>query len=865
MTSENNFDEMYEGALSSIDEDLQIPSEKEENPNPYKLDEGILKLGHDYDSSGVYFHFNETYQAIGVEDTDKFTTKDNIYLWISRNFDTRKKIELNCRWAIKQSDNTFKYKGSFNLDHTLDIGDEKILKDLNRKVSFSGNQIKNPSSEGSYVEFVDAILSLIMESDALDVFKEIDFELPEVIEDETSGDRNGIIQSFDEYPEDIQKEALKLLNDGRLFKEAQKSVSLTHQGHKTSRDALILMESSLFVGGQSNNITSVHGLIGGESGEGKSDLAIAVSLNFPTKYVRNLRNVSPKYPFYAKDDMNDDYNILIFDDATLNDDIIELIKCFSDNTTKEKELKTVKKQEGLVLSFGDAKFVVILTYAKSIPDNELGNRLFNLGVIVDEDEEKFLVKSKIRDNNVIGGNENLIIKRNRLIIQASIHYLIEQKINVFNPFLAIFNPEDYINRDVNHVSNMIKAKTFFEYKQRNQIRLNDDLTITIGDFDEYKFVMDMWSEDVDAQKYKLSERQKQILKVLPEMTRDEAYSHIEKLNNDLQTTQSRKAKDKLLNDEFTKKNIAKKLKCNQNTLVNDLDRNNQGTSKSLYELGLINKIQIDEDVRNSPNIYYKIKIEGESSESDESIVYDMYSQFTQLISYSITKQKILIDLLYYVNIIINEKGYIYLTNYCDEYNMDINVKSYDSLVDFIQGFFDDFKYDEYSIAIENSSLEELGQMSNYKQKIGKAFDEKNKEYMYSQNSDFLHSSEKTKENAPIVNPDENTLCKKESHSEHNNDLAIEGIFEEIGVDFTIAHKIFDALSSGEKNLNDIVNAIVDGENPDDVLMGNLPMKVEMSLKRLVENDYLHVIEPINQAKQYQIAPKLASVFEGDDV
>ena len=43
------------------------------------------------------------------------------------------------------------------------------------------------------------------------------------------------------------------------------------------------------------------------------------------------------------------------------------------------------------------------------------------------------------------------------------------------------------------------------------------------------------------------------------------------------------------------------------------------------------------------------------------------------------------------------------------------------------------------------------------------------------------------------------------------------------------------------------------------------MKVEMSLKRLVENDYLHVIEPINQAKQYQIAPKLASVFEGDDV
>lgn len=868
-TKENNFDEMYEGASTIVDEDLQIPSENKEYPNPYKLDEKILKNGHEYDSSGVYFHFNETYQAFGVVDNEDYfletKARDNIYLWISRNFDTRKKIELNCRWAIKQSDNTFKFKGSFSLDYTLDIGDEKILKDLNRKVSFSGNQVNNPSSKGSYVHFVDDILSLVMDSDCLDILKEINFELPEVIEDEASEDANNTIQSFDEYPENIQYEAMKLLNDGNLFEEIQKSVSLTHQGHTTSRDALILMGASLFVCGKLNNITSVHGLIGGESGEGKSDLAIAVSLNFPQKYVRNLRNVSPKYPFYAKDDMNDDYNILIFDDATLNDDIIELLKCFSDNTTKEKVLRTLKKQEPLVLSFGDAKFVVILTYAKSVPDGELSNRLFNLGVIVDKDEEKYLVKSKIRDNNVIGGNDNLIIERNRLIIQASIHYLIEQKMNVFNPFITIFNPEDYINRDVNHIENMIKTKTFFEYEQRDKILLNDDLTITIGAFDDYKFVIDIWSEDVDAQRYKLSERQKQILKLLPEMTRDEAYSHIEDLNENLQTIQSRKAKDKLLDDESTKKNIAKKLKCNVSTLSNDLDRNNQGTSKSLYELGLIDKIQIDEDVKNSPNIYYKIKIEEESSESDKSIMYDMYSQFTQLISYSITKQKIIIDLLYYVNIIINKKGYIYLKKYCDDYDKDINVKSYDSVVDFIQGFFDGFKYDKYSIDIENSSLEELGQMSEYKQEITKAFDEKNRIYMSSQNSDFLHSSEKTKENASISNPDENTICKMELHNEHNNDLAIEGISKEIDVDFTLAHEIFYVLSSGEKNLNEIINAISEGKNPDDVVMDTLPLKVEMSLKRLVENDYLNVIEPINQATKYQITQKLKSIFEGDDV
>ena len=80
-----------------------------------------------------------------------------------------------------------------------------------------------------------------------------------------------VINSFSEYPEDIQQEAMKILNDGLLFEEIQNSVSLTHQGDYTSRDALILMEASLFVDGKGNTLNSVHGLIGGDSGGGKSD------------------------------------------------------------------------------------------------------------------------------------------------------------------------------------------------------------------------------------------------------------------------------------------------------------------------------------------------------------------------------------------------------------------------------------------------------------------------------------------------------------------------------------------------------------------------------------------------------------------
>ena len=859
MTTEDyNFEEMGNLAMNVVDDAPQEDSKIDEVSSIYKLDDELLKEGDSYDFSGAYFQYKYKHESN--------PDARNIFIKIERNFNTKKKVEIIYTWVSKEDDDSFKKLALFRRD-TLPI--EEDIEDsgkssINKKIAHYGRNIANvDSTEGIFKETFQSIVRKIANSSGLEVFKELDYEIPEYPEDdEPFEDTSDVINSFSEYPEDIQQEAMKILNDGLLFEEIQNSVSLTHQGDYTSRDALILMEASLFVDGKGNTLNSVHGLIGGDSGGGKSDLAIVVGLNFPQKYVKNLRNSSPKYPYYDNENFNEDYNIIVFDDPRLTEEVIELIKLFADNTTIEKVLKTVKNQEPLILSFGDAKFVVILTYAKTLPDDELANRLFNLGVIVDE--EKPDVSDKVRDNNQTNGNFNPIIERYRLIIQASIHYLIEQEINVFNPFLSIFNTQDYISRDVNHVHHMIKTKTFYEYPQRRQIQFNEDLAITIGAFEDFKFVSDIWSEDVDAQRYKLSERQKQILKLLPEMTSEEAYKHIEDLNDNLTTTQSRKAKAKLLDDEYTKKNIAKKLKCNQNTLVNDLDRNNRGTSKSLYELGLIDKIQIQEGVSNSPNIYYKIKSEVESSNPDETTMYDMYSQFTQSISYSFTKQKIIIDLLYYVKIVINEGGHTYLKNYCDNYDKDIDVESYDSIVDFIEGFFDGFKYDEYRIPIDNAPLDVITQMAKYKHEIDNLFNEKNNGDIVSQNSEVLHSNEKTKENPPIVNSSKDTICKKELHNIHNTQSDIQSILEEINVEYGIAHEIYGVLSSGNKNLEEIRSNICECVNPDDFNVENLPLKVEVSLKRLVEHDFLVTIEPINQAKRYELTSEFSKLFEGDD-
>ena len=192
--------------------------------------------------------------------------------------------------------------------------------------------------------------------------------------------------------------------------------------------------------------------------------------------------------------------------------------------------------------------------------------------------------------------------------------------NVFNPYLSIFNPINYNNRDINHLASMTKAKTFFEYTQREQIQINEDLSLTIGSYKDLNFVHDIWARDEEAQLFKLSERQKQILELLPEMTSNEAFEKVDEINEELSSSQSRAYKKELMEKHSFAKSIAKKLKCNVSTLKHDLDRVSEGTHKSLLEIGLVDKIQLDEDNSKSPNFYYKIKDEGNVSNQEKSNV-----------------------------------------------------------------------------------------------------------------------------------------------------------------------------------------------------------------------------------------------------
>ena len=160
------------------------------------------------------------------------------------------------------------------------------------------------------------------------------------------------------------------------------------------------MESSIFVD------DGAHGLLGGETGDGKTDLALTCALNLPAKNVHIISSNSPKDIFYDFDSYDDEYNIIIFDDVVLNDELIKLIKLLSDNRVKKKVHKTVinGKAERFELK---GKYEIVITYAKELPDEELANRLFNIGVnIVDKGESKEHVKYNILDNKIINADDN---------------------------------------------------------------------------------------------------------------------------------------------------------------------------------------------------------------------------------------------------------------------------------------------------------------------------------------------------------------------------------------------------------------------------------------------------------------------------
>ncbi len=286
--------------------------------------------------------------------------------------------------------------------------------------------------------------------------------------------------------------------------------------------------------------------------------------------------------------------------------------------------------------------------------------MYKLNIIIKKEASKTSIKHKIQTNAVIDSDNNEIIKRSRLIIQAAIQYLVEKDIIVFNPFTLLFDPSSLNNRNIKGFITLIKSKTFFHVEKRKSVEINNE-AIYIGSYEDYCFVKELWDKSAETQELKLNSKQIKILDYLPEKTREEAYKDNEDALKKYKESDSREEKDKIIGKEYTRRNISTATDININTLRNYLDKS-QGTAKSLEDLGLIGKIKFDSDNPSSQWTYYKVK---KNDENNGCVACEIENN--KHINALKFKLDILYSLLTLSNISINEDGWEYLNSYCRNY------------------------------------------------------------------------------------------------------------------------------------------------------------------------------------------------------
>ena len=698
----------------------------------YKPDKLLMEKGYRYNSDGLFCPFE---------------TNPQYYLRIGRNANS---YEYSI--GLLNADNEFESKTSkyYNAKPITVINDsrDKQLK----------NQVKiniNPEYPEEAKPFYDGVLERDLNRFSIDLSNVSDFEqinkdfkvyeeekakLPESTDEDIVEEE--VFHSFNDYPSEIREIAIKIIEEDKLFDTIIDTVSILHKGNDKLKESLVLVCGTVYID------EPVQTEISAKTGAGKTNIVLAVVDNYPVHHVKILRTVSSKNIYYDFESYNEDYNILVHDDVLLSESNIETEKELTDNRKKIKELKTVNKESGTnkaVTYRLKGTFLNIYTYAKTNPDEEFSDRLFK--GFIEEDTKKSDVKNFIKRNALIKIKDNKDLKLLNQINQCSIQYLIERNVSVFNPFILLLNPEEFNNRDISNFISLANAKTFYHYSKRRQIRVKNK-TVLLGTYEDYKYILDRW--DTDIQKYKLSENQKAILNNITVYdSLEDFHEYVEGKSLEYKSAESSGTKTAIKEELDTIKSLSKRLGINSRTLKVDLDGSTEGRNKkNLEELGLIEKVLLDEDEYKSPYVYGRIKadIEEEVSISNKSIdtidIFELYPYFNALE----VKRSILNYLLHGYNFSNIYKGGIFLNNFCSNYKEPIT--DYDSLCNFIESFIIEFEKlpDEEGIDIDNI-------FNNFQ------YLDETERYLYTYNTENLYQIKKTTETSLNHELDKDLLIK----------------------------------------------------------------------------------------------------------
>jgi len=461
---------------------------------------------------------------------------------------------------------------------------EHLCREIPNKASLS--MVKTKRDNLIMKKLIDKI-DEIDKSDVSDFLEDLGLFLVNNEDDIFNQDQTlqNTINGFDDYPEHVQEEARQIVKNNP-FKFFEEVINITHKGDTKAKRLVLLSIASLFV----KNAKPVHQGFKGTTGVGKTSITNKTAAIVPERYIQKIRDTSPKYIYYAADSFNPEHNIFLFDDVVLNDVIIELLKTITDNETKNKVLKTVIEQKAQELKIpGNA--LVLCTVARDILNTELDRRLMYNNPKEDEDHTRE-VKEMIKTNSKLGFDlNNEKIKQLYLIANAVFELLIKNPIKVYNPYLEFMNLEDKNYTDIEHFSNLVKARTLYFQEKRYKI---DD--IVIGNIEDLKDVTDLWGSISAMQNYKIDMQQIEFLKKLPLYNHEHFLRMVEAW--EMNKTDFNNSKN------YTCNYLAKELNVSKSQVEHWVYGRKGSYKQGLEELGLVKPMQIDPEKRLSPKILY---------------------------------------------------------------------------------------------------------------------------------------------------------------------------------------------------------------------------------------------------------------------
>ena len=570
-------------------------------------------------------------------------------------------------WKIKEPKNDiYALCEAYSTTKFINVAD----KDRNKILGYNGANGNLPRDKNTIKEFWSNIIPFLNKYKVKSLLDE-NFEILQQEIESESEEEKYIYKTFEDYPEEVQKEANDILNNLDFIEEVLNTINWKHEGDKKTMIIELLSCGSLFIH------EPVHQYKDAKKGKGKTNGSNEIKGILPDQYVVDLPSFSSKSIYYHSTTiLHPEFNFIFLDDIVLNEDKDELLKLITDNNRPMKSHKTVingKPVEFILIG----EYLVIMNRADtSNMNDQLFDRLY-LNELENDENHEIKVKNKIKQNSIL--ETNVFLEKKRTMIKCAIQKLVDNNVKIFNPYLIFLNIKHHANRNINHYLGLIKAKTFFYQYQRSNI---DD--IIIGSIEDMEFVLSKVSESFETQKNKLDHVERSIIDFLK----------------------------KNKGNEFKLKELEKPIGMSNEHIKNKIF--GKDGKMGLEAKGYVSVIQKDPNNIRSP--YYVQYVENDSTpfKSEKS-----FTTLTTNTSFNeknslILKWNLIIPYLTLKQILINKNLVYSLEPILEKIKLDIN--NYENVVSFIKKSFNEIKdMVEYITEDKTPSSEDLDYHKNFTQ------------------------------------------------------------------------------------------------------------------------------------------------------